>query len=189
VVRGAEELIPRRYLEWVRETARDIDRALSAWIRGQVTVMGTQALLYAVGLSIVGIKMAVLIGVLTGMLAFIPYVGVVIGLTLALLVTVLEYSGPGQLIGVVVVFGSVQALDGLFLTPYLVGGRVGLGAVGVLLALMLGGNLFGFVGVLLAVPTAAALVVVLRRVLATYKGSHFYRRERDVAAGETGGGT
>jgi predicted PurR-regulated permease PerM len=175
ILRAAEDLIPRRHLDWVRETARDVNRALAAWIRGQITVMGAQAMLYSIGLTIVGIKMSVLIGVITGFLAFIPYVGVVIGLTLAVFVTALEYTGPSQLIGVGIVFGSVLTIDGLFLTPYLVGGKVGLGPVGVLLALMLGGHLFGFVGVLLAVPAAAALVVVLKRALASYRSSHYYR--------------
>jgi predicted PurR-regulated permease PerM len=175
IVRGAEELIPRRYQPWVRETAREVNRALSAWIRGQITVMGALAVLYATGLSIVGIKMAVLIGAVTGLLAFIPYVGVVVGFSLAVLVCLLEYHGPGPLVGVTVVFGAMQAVEGLFLTPYLVGEKVGLGPVGVLLALMIGGKLFGFVGVLLAVPTAAALVVLIKRGLASYKSSRFYQ--------------
>jgi predicted PurR-regulated permease PerM len=174
ILQGAESLIPRRFLGWVRETAREIDRALAAWIRGQLTVIAILVVLYSVGLSIVGIKMAVLIGTLTGLMAFIPYVGVSIGLCMALLVCLLEYTGPGQMIGVAVVYLVVQAADGLFLTPYIVGEKVGLGPVGVLLALMLGGALFGFVGVLLAVPTAAALVVVIKRALATYRDSPFY---------------
>jgi predicted PurR-regulated permease PerM len=176
LVRGAEELIPRRYLPTVRATARDIDRALAAWIRGQLTVMAVLAIYYAVGLSIVGVKLAVLIGLLTGLLAFIPYVGVVVGLSMALLVSLLEYHGLGTMIGIAVVFGLAQTLDGLLLTPKIVGYRVGLGPVGVLLALMLGAHLFGFTGVLLAVPAAAALVVIIRRVVAAYKSSQFYRR-------------
>ena len=126
-------------------------------------------------------KMAVLIGTVTGFLAFISLRGCVgrcgaLGSRLPCSIT----PGPGQLIGVAVVFGGVQTIEGLFLTPYLVGEKVGLGPVGVLLALMIGGNLFGFVGVLMAVPTAAALVVVIRRALAAYRSSLFYRaRGRD----------
>jgi predicted PurR-regulated permease PerM len=180
IVVGAGELIPRRYYPWVEATVVEIDAVLAAWIRGQLTVIAVLMVLYSVGLSLAGLKLAVLIGSLTGLLAFIPYVGVSIGVVLSLLVSLLEYSGTGQLIGVVAVFGVVQAFEGLVLTPYLVGEKVGLGPVGVLLALMIGGNLFGFVGVLLAVPTAAALAVVIRRSLASYRRSAFYRRgERD----------
>jgi predicted PurR-regulated permease PerM len=177
IVAGAELLIPRRYLGFVKGTTRDINRALAAWIRGQLTVMAILAIYYSIGLSIVGVKLAVLIGLLTGLLAFIPYVGVVLGLTVAMLVSLLEYHGVGTLVGISIVFGGAQILDGLVLTPKIVGDRVGLGPVGVLLALMLGGHLFGFIGVLLAVPTAAALVVVLRRAVVAYKDTSFYRVE------------
>lgn len=180
ILKGGQELIPRRYLPWVRETATEIDRAVSAWIRGQVTVVCVLALLYAAGLSIVGIKMAVLIGLLTGLLAFIPYAGVAIGMTFSLLVCILEYSGPGQIVGVALVFGVVQSMDGLFLTPYIVGERVGIGPVGVIIALMIGGTLFGFSGILLAVPTAAAAVVILKRWIAAYKDSRFYQKGAEL---------
>lgn len=176
IICGAEQLIPRRYVPTVRETAGEIDRVLAAWIRGQLTVVTILAILYSVGLSIVGIKMAVLIGTLTGCLAFIPYVGVAVGVVTTVIVSLLEHQGfnVGQLAGAGVVFAVVQGLEGMVLTPYLVGGKVGLGPVGVLIALMLFGNLFGFVGVLIAVPTAAALVVIIRRAMLAYKESHFY---------------
>ncbi len=176
ILRRAEELIPRRYLCWVRETAREVDRVLAVWIRGQMTVMTILALYYAVGLSIAGIKLAVLIGVLTGLLSFIPYVGVVVGLTLAMLVSFLEYQGLGQIIGVASVFALAQLLEGLALSPVLVGEKVGLGPLGVLLALMLGGHLIGFIGILLAVPIAAALVVVLKRAILAYKSTLYFQK-------------
>ncbi|MCC6746321.1 MAG: AI-2E family transporter [Deltaproteobacteria bacterium] len=175
-VASAREMVPRRFATWVDGTAKEVDRVLAAWIRGQLTVMAVQAVLYSVGLSVVGVKMGVLIGITTALLAFIPYVGVVVGLVLSALLCLLEYSGPGPLIGVGVVFLVMQLLEGLLLTPWLVGEKVGLGPVGVLLALMLGGNLFGLTGVLLAVPVAAALVVVLRRALEAYRRSDFYLR-------------
>jgi predicted PurR-regulated permease PerM len=188
IVEGGTSLIPRRHLAWVKSTAHDVDRAVAAWIRGQLTVMAILALYYAIGLSIVGVKLAVLIGVLTGLLAFVPYVGVVVGLTLAVLVSLLEYRGVGTLVGIAVVYGAAQIIDGFFLTPKIVGDRVGLGPVGVLLALMLGGHLFGFTGVLLAVPTAAALVVVIRRAIEAYKNSDYYRRELAPGGGPDGQG-
>jgi len=176
ILAGAQELIPRRYLAWVQQTGKEIDKVLAAWIRGQLMVIGILAVLYAVGLSIAGVKMAVLIGLLTGCLAFIPYVGVIVGVVLALGVSLLEYSGPGQIIGVVAVFAVVQALEGLVITPRVVGEKVGLGPVGVLLALMIGGQLFGFVGILLAVPAAASLVIVIKKAIGTYKESLFYAK-------------
>ncbi|MCA9668190.1 MAG: AI-2E family transporter [Myxococcales bacterium] len=176
IVRGASELIPRRYIGWVSDTACEIDANLSAWLRGQLTVIAILAVLYSTGLLLMKVKMAVLIGTMTAMMAFIPYVGVAIGVTVALLVCLIDYSGPGQIFGVLAVFGVVQALEGMVLTPFLVGDKVGLGPVGVLLALMIGGKVFGFVGVLLAVPTAAALVVILRRGLSAYRESRFYQQ-------------
>ena len=176
ILHRAEELIPRRYLSWVKETACEVDRVLAAWIRGQMTVMTILALFYAVALSIAGIKMAVLIGVLTGLLSFIPYVGVVVGLSLAIGVSLLEYHGLGQIIGVASVFALAQILEGLILSPVLVGEKVGLGPLGVLLALMLGGHLIGFIGILLAVPTAAALVVVLKRAMAAYRNTVYFQK-------------
>jgi predicted PurR-regulated permease PerM len=183
IVASAGKLVPRRYYSVVSETCAEIDRALAAWLRGQLTVMAILAVLYAVGLSLVGVKMAVVIGLTTGMLAFIPYVGFAIGAILALLMCLLEYQGWHQLAGVAAVFVVVQALEGLVLTPYLVGEKVGLGPVGVLVALMLGGALFGFVGVLLAVPTAAALVVVVRRALTAYRESNYYRSGETSSSG------
>ena len=186
ILAGAQELIPRRYLGWVQETGKDIDKVLAAWIRGQLMVIGILALLYAVGLSIAGVKMAVLIGLLTGCLAFIPYVGVIVGVVLAVGVSLLEYSGPGQIISVVAVFVVVQALEGLVITPRVVGEKVGLGPVGVLLALMIGGQLFGFVGILLAVPVAASVVIVIKRAIAAYKGSLFYAKGEGTDTEEQG---
>ena len=185
ILAGARSLIPPRFRSVVGDTASEIDRAIAAWIRGQLTVMVCLSAIYAVGLSIVGIKMAVVIGVLTGMLAFIPYVGVSVGVVLGTLICLLEHQGWGHLLGVYGVFLGTQILDGLILTPRIVGEKVGLGPVGVLLALMLGGNLFGFVGVLLAVPVAAALVVIIRRLIRAYQGSHFFSQmELPVGVGD-----
>ena len=118
---------------------------------------------------------------ITGCLAFIPYVGVIVGVVLAMAVSLLEYDGPGQLIAVAGVFAVVQTLEGLVITPRVVGEKVGLGPVGVLLALMIGGQLFGFVGILLAVPVAASVVIVIKKALSTYKDSLFYAKGAEEA--------
>lgn len=182
LVSGARGLIPYRYRAWVDDTANEVDSVLASWIRGQLTVMAILALLYALGLRFIAqLDMAVLIGLLTGLLAFIPYVGFALGLVLALAVCLLRQGGvdPTQLVATLAIFGAVQVLDGLLLTPRIVGNRTGIGPVGVLVALLLGGKLFGFVGVLLAVPIAAALVVVIKRGVVAYKGSLFFRRGHD----------
>lgn len=189
IVEGAAGLIPRRYAPWVRDTAKEIDRTLSAWIRGQLTVMALLATLYATGLSIAGVKMALFIGTLTGLLAIVPYVGVAIGFGTAMLVALLEGQGLRPVVGVLLTFGVTQAVEGLVLTPLLVGSKVGLGPVGVLIALILGGALFGFVGVLIAVPAASALVVVLRRGIAAYRESDLYRGPPPGGAAEDPGET
>ena len=182
LVSGARELIPFRYRRWVDGAASEINAALAAWMRGQLTVMATLAALYALGLKFVAhLEMAVLIGLLTGMLAFIPYVGFALGLVAALLVCVLRSGGPelSQLVETVAVFGVVQVIDGLFLTPRIVGEKAGIGPVGVLVALLVGGKVFGFVGVLLAVPVSAALVILLRRGLEAYRASLFFCRGQE----------
>jgi predicted PurR-regulated permease PerM len=185
IVRGARELIPFRYRGWVDETAGEVNTTLASWIRGQLTVMALLATLYAVGLKWVAqLDMAILIGLGTGLLAFIPYVGFAIGFLAALLVCVLRKGGVDttQLVATVGVFGVVQLIDGLLLTPRIVGQKTGIGPVGVLVALLLGGKLFGFVGVLLAVPVAAALVVLIKRGVAAYKESLFFQKGHDDVA-------
>jgi predicted PurR-regulated permease PerM len=167
-------LIPPRYREPADGLAREIDGVLAAWIRGQVGVMLCLTVVYTAGLALVGVSAPLAIGAVSGLLAFIPYVGLGVGLALALTVALLESQGLGQLLGVLVVFGSGQLLDGLFLTPRIVGKRVGLGPVGVLVALLVGGGLFGFFGVLVAVPVAAVTVVVAKRAVAGYRRSRFF---------------
>lgn len=167
-------LIPPRFREPAGSLAREIDGVLAAWIRGQVGVMLCLTVVYTAGLALVGVSAPLVIGVVSGLLAFIPYVGLGVGLALALTVALLESQGLGQLLGVLVVFGSGQLLDGLFLTPRIVGTRVGLGPVGVLVALLVGGGLFGFFGVLVAVPVAAVVVVVAKRAVASYRRSRFF---------------
>ncbi|MBW2730975.1 MAG: AI-2E family transporter [Deltaproteobacteria bacterium] len=182
IVGGIRNLIPFRYREWVEQTVTDIDRTLASWMRGQLTVMACLATLYALGLKfIVDLEMAVVIGLLTGLLAFIPYVGFILGMLSAFLVLLLGEGGldTTQLFKMLAVFGGVQLLDGMVLTPRIVGEKAGIGPVGVLAALLVGGKLFGFIGVLLAVPTAAALAVVVKGGIEAYKTSLLYRRGED----------
>lgn len=170
-------LVPPRHQQMVSDILQDIYVALGGWLRGQLTVMTIQAALYSIGLSITDIPLAIVIGCTAGFLAFVPYVGVSIGLLAALTVAFLEASTNGlrPIIGVLVTFGAVQLLDAFLITPRAVGGRIGLSAVGVIFSLSLGGTLLGYIGLLLAVPLAAVLKALLPRLVDAYTATAFYR--------------
>lgn len=167
-------LIPPRHRVEVLSITSEIDGVVSHWVRGQFTVVLVLSVLYPIALWIVGIHLAVPIGILAGLLTFIPYVGTAVGFALAALMALLGWDGPGPLIGVIVVFVLLHVLEGFILTPRLVGKRVGIGEAGALFAAIAGGELLGFVGVMLAIPLAAALAVVLRRVFRYYEKSDFF---------------
>lgn len=166
--------IPPRHRGKVVERGRRVDGIVGDWLRGQVEVALILACLYAIGLWFVGIKLAIPIGILAGLLNVVPYLGFAFGFGLAMLMVVLEWSGLGAMVGVACVFGGAQILEGYVLTPKIVGEKVGLSAVTVLIVLLLGGELFGLLGFLLAVPTAGALKTVLLEVLDWYKTSEHY---------------
>jgi predicted PurR-regulated permease PerM len=179
-------LVPERRRAFVVEVARDIDRVLSAWFRGQLTVMVIDGALYMIGLSILGVPMGVAIGAIAGLLAFIPVVGVLTSLALALFVTLLEFQGWGQVIGVLALFAAVPTIEMTVVVPRVIGGRVGLGPVAVIVALLLGAELLGFIGILLAVPTAAVINVLLGRIRSAYEGSAFFTRAANGEGGAPG---
>ena len=172
-----DHAVPRPWHPKVAAMARDVDTVLSHFLRGQILVMLALAVYYSVALTVAGLPSALTIGILTGLLIFIPYVGFAIGLLLALLVAALQFAGYGPVIAVLVVFGIGQILEGFLLTPFLVGSRIGLHPLAVIFALMAFGQLFGFFGILLALPASAALLVGLREVRRLYLGSRFYHGE------------
>ena len=167
-------LVPTRERELVASTASEVDAVLGHFVRGQLTVMAILAALYGVGYSIVGVPLAVPIGLVGGLLSFIPYVGSGVALGLGLLMTVLHWTGWPAVVGVVIVYAVVQALEGLVITPRVVGDKLGLSPVWVLLALMAGGELFGFVGVMLALPAAAIAKVFASHALRRYQESKLF---------------
>lgn len=179
IVNRVEQLIPRRWSPGISAVARDIHKTLSGYVRGQLTANVVLAALYATGLRIVDIRLAVAIGVTTGMLAFVPYVGFTLGLLLALGMAVLDWQGLGTVLGVTVVMGGVQIIDGMVITPRIVGRSVGLAPLEVILTMMAAGSLFGFLGVLLAVPLGAVAKILLQRAVRTYLTSSFYNRPPD----------
>jgi predicted PurR-regulated permease PerM len=174
ILAAIDELVPVRNREAVREVGRDVDRSLSAFLHGQFTVMLVLGTLYSVGYTIVGVPVAVGVGLLTGLLCFIPYVGAATGLILALLLSALEMKGMGSVLGALAVFGVVQLLDAVLITPKILGGKLGLKPLWIIVALMAGAELFGFLGVLLAVPTTAVLKVLVSHSLDKYRKSELY---------------
>ncbi|MEL7185530.1 MAG: AI-2E family transporter, partial [Pseudomonadota bacterium] len=145
---------------------------LGAFLRGQLLVLLSLALIYSIGLSVVGLKYAIAIGVVSGLVSFVPYLGLVFGMFLASLTVVLEPNPAWQLLGVVVVFTVAQMIEGTLLTPKLVGDRIGLHPVIVIFAVAAGGQLFGFFGILLALPAAAVLSVLVRFAYNRYLKEH-----------------
>jgi predicted PurR-regulated permease PerM len=183
--RAARELVPPRHREPTLDLVAEVNHALASWLRGQLTVMLILGTLYATGLTLFRVPLGLAIGLLTGLLAFVPYVGVVVGLCLALAAAVLDAHPASAVVGALATFGSVQALDAMFITPRVLGGRVGLSPVAVIFALMLGGELGGYVGVLLAVPAAAVAKVLLGRAHRAWVGSAFYNGAPEAAARPT----
>ena len=171
------ELLPRRVEPTIAMLARDCDEVLGAFFRGQLSVMLALGIIYSAGLWLVGLDLALLIGLVAGLLSFVPYLGFALGLLMAVIATVAQYHDLFHLVPIVLVFGVGQMLEGMVLTPYLVGDRIGLHPVAVIFAVMIGGQLFGFFGVLLALPVAAVVMVLLRYAHRQYRDSELYKGE------------
>ena len=169
-----ENAVPRR---WVRQTvdmAHEVNALLAQYLRGQLLVMLVLALYYSAALALAGFEVALPVGILTGLLVFIPYLGYGLGLALALTAAILQFPDWSGVIAVAVIYGAGQVIEGFFLTPRLVGERIGLNPLAVIFALLAFGQLFGFVGVLLALPASAVLMVAFRHLKRHYLRSSFY---------------
>jgi len=174
IINTISRVLPRPWMPRARRIAAEIDHVLAQFCRGQVSVMLILAVYYSVGLSLVGLDFALPVGVLTGLMIFIPYVGFGTGLALAVITALLQGGGWEPLIGVAIVYGIGQVGESFALTPYLVGERIGLNPLVVIFALMAFGQLFGFVGVLIALPASAALLVGAREVASAWVTSPVY---------------
>ena len=179
-----DDLIPPRHREQVVGMLDEINHALASWARGQLTVMVILGTLYATGLSLTHVPLGMAIGLATGLMAFVPYIGVAIGFCFAMAAALLEPSPAGAILGVVATYGAVQSLDAFFITPRVLGGRVGLSPVAVIFALSLGGQLLGYAGVVLAVPTAAVCKVLLQHARRWYFATPFYTGDPAVLTDE-----
>lgn len=174
VVRTLGALVPRPVLPTLEKVISEINHVLGVFLRGQLLVAMALGAMYTGGLLFARAPLALVIGPLAGLLALVPYLGLIFGLGLALILTLLEYQDLWHPLGVVITFVVAQNVEGWFLTPRLLGRRVGLHPVWVLVALLLGAQWFGIPGMVVAVPVAAALRVVLRHAVQAYRQSSFY---------------
>jgi len=175
-----QRLLPRAYEPTAVRLSKECDEVLGQFLRGQLTVMVALGIVYTVGLWIVGLDLALLVGMIAGLVSFVPYLGFIVGIVLAGIAAIMQFGDMIYLLYVATVFGVGQALEGMLLTPLLVGDKIGLHPVAVIFAVMAGGQLFGFVGILLALPVAAIVVVLLRHIHELYKLSEIYREPKQV---------
>ncbi|MFN5348290.1 MAG: AI-2E family transporter [Polaromonas sp.] len=169
------ELVPPPMRSAFDSFTSEADSVLGQYLRGQLLVMLIMAAFYAAGLALFGLDLALPIGIFTGLAMFIPYLGFGIGLLLAILAGLLQFASIKAVVMVVVVYGVGQVVESLFLTPRLVGERIGLHPLAVIFALLAFGQVFGFVGVLIALPASAVLLVAIRRIKERYITSKLYK--------------
>jgi predicted PurR-regulated permease PerM len=174
IIRHVDTWLPRPYEGVIREQAVEVNRILAAWIRGQAICCLVLAIVYAVGLTAIGLDLGLIVGLAAGFLSFIPYVGTVVGAVTAVLLSLSQTPGWDGIIKVGIVFGMGQALNDYVIQPRFLGDRVGLPAVWVIFSLFAGGAAFGFVGIMLAVPVTATLGVLARFWLRRYLHSPLY---------------
>ena len=167
-------LIPIRCRETLFKLMKEVDFLLAHYLRGQILLMMVLAGFYSIGMLLIGVKSAVPLGLFTGLVAFIPYVGFLISFTLSALATLLRFGSGNELLAILALYGIGQLLEGFFLTPRLVGERIGLHPVAVLFALMVFGQLFGFFGILLAFPMSAICLVTIRYLKSKILSSQWF---------------
>lgn len=186
LVGTVDDYLPRQHRATIHHLARELDHTLSGFVRGQLTVCLILGSYYAIALMAVGLKFGLLIGIFAGLISFIPFFGSIVGGVLSIGLALAQFWGDWVWIGAVVaIFASGQAVEGNFLTPKLVGGRIGLHPVWLMFALSAFGVVFGFIGLLVAVPAAAAIGVIGRFILEQYRRGPLYQgvTERDAPRG------
>ena len=176
LVAKIHDLLPRRIAPTAAKLAAEVNTVLAAFVRGQFYVMLALGCIYSIGLWLSGLDLALLIGMVAGLVSFVPYLGAVVGIVMACVAALVQFHEFIYLLPVAVVFMIGQALEGMLLTPLLVGDKIGLHPVAVIFAVMAGGQLFGFLGVLLALPIASVIMVLLRHIHDLYRDSDFYSK-------------
>ncbi len=185
IVAKVDNMLPRDRVEMIREQAALIDETLAGFARGQALVCILLGIFYAVGLSLVGLDFGLVVGFLTGLISFIPYFGMLFGFAAGMGIAIAQFGELVPVLLVAAVFGTGQVVEGNFLTPKLVGDRVGLHAVWIIFALLAGGSLFGFLGVMIAVPLMAVIGVLIRFLLNHYMNSPMYLARTKPSSDET----
>ena len=180
MVAHIQDSLPKNVAPTIVKLTKESDEVLGAFLKGQLSVMAALGVIYAIGLSLVGLQFALLIGVVAGLASIVPYLGPIIGIVVAGVAVLIQFPDAWHIFGVAAVFGVGQLLEGMWLTPWLVGDRIGLHPVAVIFAIMAGGQLFGFVGILLALPVASVLMVIFRHLHQSYKESDLYNVAPDT---------
>ncbi len=186
IVERVDGWLPRDHAEQIRDLVKEVDTTLSGFLRGQGTVCLVLGVFYAIGLSIAGLDFGLIVGMTAGILSIVPYVGSIVGLALSVGLALGQFDSLTPVAAVAAIFFAGQILEGYVLTPNLVGDKVGLHPVWLIFGLLAGGTLFGFVGILLAVPVAAVIGVGVRFGLGQYLASHYYKGVGQGTAEETG---
>lgn len=192
MIAQVHDLLPRSIEPVVARLARESDETLGGFLRGQLSVMIVLGLLYAIGLFAIGLDVGPLIGIVAGLISFVPYLGAITGVLLGAIAAFAQYHDWMHVAGVLVVFGVGHIIEGYVLVPRLVGEKIGLHPLAVIFAILAGGELFGFLGVLLALPIASVAMVVLRYLHERYRASELYGSGREpaiVVAGNIAGET
>lgn len=184
LLNAVQGLMPRRNEATITELAHQSDQVLGAFLRGQLAVMVSLGVFYCVGLWLVGLDLAFLVGIIAGMISFVPYLGCIVGILMGVIAAIVQFQDFIHVALVLGIFGIGQVLETMLLTPWLVGDRIGLHPVAVIFAVMAGGQLFGFIGVLVALPVAAVVMVLLRHAHRQYKGSTLYKEPQTEVTSE-----
>lgn len=176
LTRQMKNFVPRKYISDLSKLLTQCNAVLGAFFRGQLLVMLILGIIYSTGLMVIGVELALLIGVLIAILSIVPYLGTIVGLLLAVITTLIQFHDVTHIVYVLILFLAGHILEGMVLTPLLIGDRVGLHPVAVIFAILAGGALFGFFGILLAIPAAAVIMVLLKAVHEKYLNSDFYKQ-------------
>lgn len=174
------ELIPRPIYPTINKLVVESNSVMSAFLRGQFSVMLALGVIYSIGLMVIGLDLSLLIGMGAGVISFVPYLGTIAGMLVGVITAIVQFGDVSYVVYVLIVFGVGQLLEGMVLTPLLVGDKIGLHPVAVIFSVLAGGQLFGFVGVLLGLPLAAVVMVLLRFAHQNYLLSKVYGDEQDI---------
>jgi len=173
-------LLPPEYSPLITEQLRRIDRTLAGYLRGQINVCICMAVFYTIGLLSTGLHFSLVVGMTSGLLTFIPYVGVAFGLSASLLIAAFQFNDLFSFVLVISIFLSGQLIEGVFITPRLVGNKIGIPPAWIIFGLLAGGSLFGFTGMLLAIPVSAVIGVIIRFTVEQYWASSFFRTTKHL---------